>query len=402
MTHLALPNASHSNAELFLKLALASGILVAVLEVGYLLSSPLPYDPIGYVVGRDFVNTWLGSRLALTGDPGAHFGFFAYNAALKEVFGENYPTHIWSYPPHFLLLSWPLGLMPYLTAYLVYTVLGLVLYLAVVSDGERRADHLLLLTLAPATIVNIWCGQVGFLVAALLVGGLLQLDRRPILAGVLFGLLTIKPQLGLLIPLMLVLTGRWRTIAAAIVTIMVLCAATALAFGPGVWTAYASDAMPVQSQVLLRPVEHWMVHVPTAFMNMRIAGLPLAAAIMAQALLSAVASAGVVWTFWRRRDPVLSNALFITATFAVTPYVFNYDMVVLGFVAITLIDRPDNEPLDHWLMLAVWTVPFLTVPLGMAGIPASCLPVAALGGRLLWRLRRTSFRSIGPAETVAF
>lgn len=252
MTHLALPNASHSNAELFLKLALASGILVAVLEVGYLLSSPLPYDPIGYVVGRDFVNTWLGSRLALTGDPGAHFGFFAYNAALKEVFGENYPTHIWSYPPHFLLLSWPLGLMPYLTAYLVYTVLGLVLYLAVVSDGERRADHLLLLTLAPATIVNIWCGQVGFLVAALLVGGLLQLDRRPILAGVLFGLLTIKPQLGLLIPLMLVLTGRWRTIAAAIVTIMVLCAATALAFGPGVWTAYASDAMPVQSQVLLK------------------------------------------------------------------------------------------------------------------------------------------------------
>jgi len=402
MTHLALPNASHSNAELFLKLALASGILVAVLEVGYLLSSPLPYDPIGYVVGRDFVNTWLGSRLALTGDPGAHFGFFAYNAALKEVFGENYPTHIWSYPPHFLLLSWPLGLMPYLTAYLVYTVLGLVLYLAVVSDGERRADHLLLLTLAPATIVNIWCGQVGFLVAALLVGGLLQLDRRPILAGVLFGLLTIKPQLGLLIPLMLVLTGRWRTIAAAIVTIMVLCAATALAFGPGVWTAYVSDAMMVQSQVLLRPVEHWMVHVPTAFMNMRIAGLPLAAAIMAQALLSAVASAGVVWTFWRRRDPVLSNALFITATFAVTPYVFNYDMVVLGFVAITLIDRPDNEPLDHWLMLAVWTVPFLTVPLGMAGIPASCLPVAALGGRLLWRLRRTSFRSIGPAETVAF
>jgi hypothetical protein len=59
-----------------------------------------------------------------------------------------------------LLLTWPLALMPYLTAYLVYTVLGLALYLAVVSDGERRADHLLLLTLAPATIVNIWCGQV--------------------------------------------------------------------------------------------------------------------------------------------------------------------------------------------------------------------------------------------------
>jgi hypothetical protein len=135
----------------------------------------------------------------------------------------------------------------------------------------------------------------------------------------LFGLLTIKPQLGLLIPLMLVLTGRWRAIAAAIVTIMILCAATALAFGQGIWGAYLNDAMPVQSQFLLRPVEHWMVHVPTAFMNVRIAGLPLTAAIMVQALLSAAAIASVVWTFWRRRDPVLSNALFFTATFAVTP-----------------------------------------------------------------------------------
>jgi hypothetical protein len=132
-------------------------------------------------------------------------------------------------------------------------------------------------------------------------------------------------------------------------------------------------------------------------MNVRIAGLPLTAAIMVQALLSAAAITGVVWTFWRRRDPILSNALFIAATFAVTPYVFNYDMVVLGFVAITLIKRPDNEALDHWLMLAVWTVPFLTVPLGMAGIPASCLPVAALGGRLLWRLRRASDTPVNPS-----
>jgi alpha-1,2-mannosyltransferase len=389
MTHPALPSARPPDAELFLKLALASGIMVAVLEIGYLLCSPLPYDPVGYMVGRDFANSWLGGRLALSGDPGAHFGVLAYNAALKEVFGPDYPTHIWSYPPHFLLLTWPLALMPYVAAYVVYTLLGLALYLTVVSHGERRADHLLLLTLAPATIVNIWCGQAGFLVAALLVGGLIQLERRPILAGMLFGLLTIKPHLGLLIPLMLVLTGRWRTIAAAIVTAASLFLITALAFGTKVWVAYVNDAMPVQSGFLLRDVEHWMVHVPTAFMNVRIAGLPLATAIIAQALLSAAAIAGVVWTFRRRRDPVLSNALFITAIFAATPYAFNYDMVVFGFVAITLINRTDNEPLDYWLLLAVWTVPFLTVPIGMAGVPASCLPIAALGGRLLWRLRKT-------------
>jgi hypothetical protein len=105
----------------------------------------------------------------------------------------------------------------------------------------------------------------------------------------------------------------------------------------------------------------------------------------------AAAIAGVTWTFWRRRDPALSNALFLTATFVVTPYAFNYDMAVLSFGVITLLNRADNEPLDYWLILGVWTVPFLTVPLGMAGIPVSCLPVAALAARLIWRrLHRSS------------
>jgi alpha-1,2-mannosyltransferase len=378
--------APNYNLEMFFRFALAIGLTLVGLELAYLFYSPLPYDPMGYVVGRDFVNTWVGGRLALTGDPGTHFGFFAYNGLLKEIFGPDYPPHIWSYPPHLLLFTWPLGLLPYIAAYVVYVTVGLLVYLAVVSDGDRRADHLLLLALAPATIINIWCGQVGFFVAALLVGGLIQLDRRPILAGALFGLLSIKPHLGLLLPLMLVLTRRWRVIAAAATTIAVQYATTTLVFGTKVWTAYLNDAMPVQSRVLLADIDHWMMHVPTAFINARIAGFSVATAIVAQALLASIATAGVAWTFWRRRDPVLSNTLFLTATFAVTPYVFNYDMTTLGFVIVKLVDRTDNEPWDYRLMLAVWATPVLTVALSMNSIPVSCVPIAALGGRLLWRL----------------
>src|SRR6516165_80689 len=189
--------------ETFFNLAFAIGVLVVGLEVGYLIYSPLPYDPVGYLIGRDFVNTWLGGQIALTGDPGAYFGPDAYNGLLAERFGPSYPRHIWSY--------------------VLYTLIGLITYLAVACEGRRpSAQELLLLILAPAVIVNIWCGQTGFFVAALLIGGLISLDRRPILAGVLFGLLCIKPQLGLLIPLMLALTGRWRVIVAAAATIAVL------------------------------------------------------------------------------------------------------------------------------------------------------------------------------------
>src|SRR5438309_1141020 len=79
--------------DTFFKLALAVGIVVAGLEVGYLIYSPLPYDPVGYVVGRDFANTWLGAKLALTGDPGRYFEPHLYNELLREHFGADYPVH---------------------------------------------------------------------------------------------------------------------------------------------------------------------------------------------------------------------------------------------------------------------------------------------------------------------
>jgi hypothetical protein len=384
---MALPATRDRGADLFFKLAFAVGVTVAVLEVGYLLSSPLPFDPVGYMVGRDFVNTWLGAQLALTGDPAPYFAPESYNALLAEKFGPTYPRHIWSYPPHFLLFTWPWGFLSYMPAYILYSVLGLILYVWVVSDGQRRSDHLVLLILAPAVTLNIWTGQNGFLTTALLIGGLIQLDRRPVLAGVLFGMLSIKPQLGVLLPLMLVLTGRWRTIAAAAATIAVLIAATSIVFGPQVWTAYINDAMPTQSKVVLDGFSHYMVHMPTAFMNAKTAGLSLAAASWIQAVVSAATLVAVTWTFWRRRDRDLSNALLITAVFTVTPYAFNYDMVLFSWVMITLMDRSDNEAWDWWLMLAVWAVPFLTVPMGMSVVlPISCLPILAFGIRLLWRL----------------
>jgi alpha-1,2-mannosyltransferase len=262
---------------------------------------------------------------------------------------------------------------------------GLLVYLAAVTEGERRADHLLLLVLAPAVTVNIWCGQNGFWTAALLVGGLTQLDRRPLVAGVLFGVLSIKPQLGVLLPLMLALTARWSIIVAAAATIVLLFLASCAAFGPDVWTAYVRDAMPAQSAVFLRDYENFMTHMPTAFMNARVAGFPLQLAACLQALISLAAVAAIVWTFWRRRDAVLSSALFVTATFLVTPYAFNYDMVVFGWVIIKLMERSDNEPVDWVLMLAVWAMPVLTVPLGIMALPVSFLPLLALGMRLVWR-----------------
>lgn len=383
--------------DIFVKLAVAFGVLIASFEIAYLIKSTWPHDPIGYMIGRDFVNAWLGAKLALAGDPAAHFGFDAYQTLLQQTFGANYPIHIWSYPPHLLLFTWPLGLMPYMTAYVLYSLFGFLLYITVASEGSRRLDHLAILVLAPAVTINIWCGQNGFITAALLIGGLTQLDRRPVLAGILFGLLSIKPQLGVLLPLMLVMTGRWRTIVAASATIAVLVVATALVFGPDVWTAYIRDAMPPQRRYAFESFSNFMMQMPTPFMNAKVAGLPLWACFVVQGAVSAATLTAVVWTFWRRRDPVLSMALFVTAIFTVTPYAFNYDMVVFGWVIVKLMNRTDNEPVDYALMLAVFATPALTVVMGMSGVlPFSSAMLIAFGARLWWRMAR---QQRGPVHT---
>jgi hypothetical protein len=395
-----LPARRQTASERFFKLALAFGIGIAVLEGAYLCYSKWPYDVQGYMVGRDFVNAWVGAKLAWTSDPGAFFGIKAYTRLLADTFYPGFPFHIWSYPPHILLFIWPFAFLPYLTAYVLYCLFGWLLYVAVVSDGDRRADHLLLIAFAPAVTVNIWTGQNGFLVAVLLFGGLLQLDRRPVLAGVMFGLLSIKPQLGLLLPLVLVLMGRWRTIVSAAATVAALVAATTAIWGTQVWAAYWYDAMPTQSRVVLEGFSSYMVHMPTAFMNAKTMWLPVWAAASIQAVASAVTVAAVVWTFWRKRDADLSLALLITATFTVTPYAFNYDMVLFSGVIVRLMDRADNDRWDYALMLLVWVTPFFTIPLGVSHMPLSFAAIFAFGVKLVWRLWMAERSNAAPSAVA--
>jgi alpha-1,2-mannosyltransferase len=372
--------------DLYKKMAVAATVFAVMFEAGYLLTSAPPYDGLGYLIGRDFVNTWMGAHSAFAGGPAAWFDFDTYNAALAARFYPDFPHHNWSYPPHLLLMTWPLAFLPYLPGYLVWCALGMALYLLASSEGGRRRERLFMLAVAPAAWMNIFAGQNGFITAALMIGGLAQLGRRPVLSGICFGLLTIKPQLGLLLPVMLVLTGQWRAILAAVATTAALVVATGLLFGFEIWPEYVRQVLPVQSAILTEGQGIFTMMMPTVFMNARIAHLPLDVAWALQIAVSLAAAAAVVWTYWRRRDPVLSVALFVTATFLVTPYAFNYDMVVFGW-PLALLREKGGEPLDDRLAMAVWTLPVTAMLLGVLGIPGSAAVLAAFAGRLLWRLK---------------
>jgi hypothetical protein len=390
--------------ETYAKFTVAAAVFFLVLEVGYFAVSKTPswampsLDAFGYAIGRDFLNTWMGGRAALADGPAVWFDLAAYNTALREFLGANFPDHFWSYPPHLLLFVWPLGLLPYLAAFAVWCGVGFALYLWAGWAGGVERRHLVFLAVAPAVAVNVFFGQNGFLTAALLIGGLANLDRRPVLAGILFGILTIKPQFGLLLPVMLVMTGRWRVIAVATATAAVLAAATSAWFGADVWAEYVRKVMPQQQWLLTSGGGLLVPMVSSAFVNARLAGLSLDVAFVVQAATSAAALALVIWTFRRRRDPVLSLALFVTATFLFSPWMLNYDMVVLAWVVALLRQRNDNTPADHRLALAVWTLPVTMLLAGVAHIPLALPVLAAFAGRLVWRLGREAPSAVPRGE----
>jgi len=377
--------------DLYYKWMVAAAVFFVVLEISYLTLAGLPplgkpwVDGTNFVYGRDFLNTWMGGRSMFADGPAAWFDVRTYNDALRQMLGVPYQEHYWSYPPHVMLFIWPFGLLPYLPAYLAWCTIGIALYLWACSSAIPR-ERMVFLLVAPSVAVCIFFGQNGFYTAALLIGGLTNLDRRPILAGVLFGILTVKPQIGMLVPVILLLERRWLVIASAAVTTAVLVALTSMLFGWHIWVDFWQKVVPQQQWLTENGAGLLFAVVSSVFYGARLLHLPLGIAWTLQGAVSALALAGLIWVYWKRRDPALSLAYFVTATFLVTPYILNYDMVVFGFVVALLRGRADNTMRDHQLSLAVWSLPVTMMFTVLVFVPLAPIVLIAFAWRLLQRL----------------
>ena len=391
--------------------ATAAGLAFLVcLEVMYFALWPVPsfwvpsQDGVaGTAIGRDFLNVWMGGKSAFSGGPAVWFDFPNYTVYLQDYFGAADLHHyVWAYPPHILLFIWPFGLMPYLAAFALWSVFGWMLFLVAASAGGVERKNLLFIAVAPAVAVNLFFGQNGCFFAALLIGGLINLDRRPVLAGVLFGILTVKPQLGLLLPVMLLLTGRWRVIAAAAVTVLVLFSVTSWLYGVDIWREYLEKVVPMQRYVQEEGGGTLLLQIPSAFHAGRLLGLPLRIGWIIQAAVSLAALAAVVWTYWRPRDPVLSAAMLVTAIFLFSPYSLNYDFVVFGWVLALLRQRGGLSTREHALILVVWTLPVTMMIAGLAHVPLALMVFTVFAGWLIWRMAQEDAVAASPWNPFAW
>src|SRR5690348_15472141 len=218
----------------------------AVLIGWLILESPRFIDPDGKPVGTDFISFWSAGKLALNGEAAAAYDYTRHyeveRQALPWAAGQQPPYFAFAYPPLFLMIAVALALLPYGLSLALWLASTLLAYVATIRAilPDRRA--LVPVLAFPAVFLNLGHGQNAFLTCALLGGGLLLLQRRPIAAGILFGLLAIKPQLGLLLPLALIVGREWRAILAAALTLVVTVAVSLLLLGRESWVAFFSGA----------------------------------------------------------------------------------------------------------------------------------------------------------------
>ncbi len=355
-------------------IALASLLCLIFYIASYLAHAHPPRDAYGYVLGRDFVNTWMGARAVLSGTAHEILNVDVHIRRMSAVLGPM-PPHNWSYPPALFLFIWPLGFLSYTGALAVWSVTGFAAYLGAAATHDRSLRFLLFVAAAPAIAVNLFSGQTGFFTAAILILFFRWLDERPILAGAVLGLMLCKPHLALLFPLALAFSGRWRTLLAAGASALMLVVATALIFGADIWSDYFRLVVPVQRGVLDTGTG-FLTMMPTGFMHARMLGAPLSVAWKVQAVVAVAAVAIVAWTFVKRRDPLLSAAVLLTASVIATPYSFNYDMVVFGWLTAMLWPRLPGI-WDRLLLLAVWTLPVTMVVFGDLSLPLA-VPILVL------------------------
>jgi hypothetical protein len=359
-----------------LRVAILFALASAASLVWLVLSANGTLDALGRPLGTDFSNVWTAGAMALDGRATDVWSWPDHFAVQKAFHGKSdVDLFGWHYPPPFLLVAAALATMPYVAALVLWQLATLIPFVWLMWRLVPRRETLLLVIAAPVTLVCLTHGHNGFLTALLLGGGLALSERRPLLAGILFGCLIYKPQFALIIPPLLLASRNWRAIAGACVSAGLLIAATLAIWGWPVWQAFI-DSLPLTREVVIEQGATGWQKIMSPFAAIRMWGGDIPSAYAVQALVTAVSVAAVAWLSWTRSNADLRNAMVCAAALISTPYVLDYDFVVLlPALAFLWRDGERNGVLagDRSMMALVWAAPiaarqvaeFSLIPLGL-------------------------------------
>lgn len=345
-------------------------------------------------LGADFSQFWVASSLILDGNPTTVYNLPKFIELQKAIFKVNFPFP-WVYPPTYLLVVYPLALLPYLASLGMWLAITITPYLVVLRRIAPHPQAIWLALAFPGTFENFFHGQNGFLTTALIGWGLLLLDHSPLLGGFLLGLVSFKPHLMVLVPLALLAGRRWKALAALLASVSIFAIISFLALGGEVWLAFLKNSLLPMKLVEQGAMPVNKMITPFAFAFIAGARLPVALGI--QACVMVGVAAGVFWV-WRRDIPLAeSGSALVLGILLFTPNAFPYDLALLalplawlGWEGFTHGCTPGEEA----LLLLCWFIPFFAPILGIIQFQFTPLLLLGLFVFVLKKVRQVSIKQL--------
>jgi alpha-1,2-mannosyltransferase len=362
--------------RLFRWLAILS---LTVIATGVMVNWRYPYL-------MDFLSYWAAAVMAVGGSPANAYDIALHNAVQQRAF--LFDTKLpFAYPPPFLLLLVPLGLLSYAASAGVWIGATLAAYAAavrrVMPDWAAAA-----IAFPPVAICGI-SGQNGMLIAALFMAGLSKLGTRPFVAGLIFGCLAIKPQLGVLLPLAFIAAREWRAFAGATVAVLMMIAVSLIAFGVAPWLGFFAQST-LYASIATDGLVGWH-KMASVYTSLRLVGLANAAAWSVH-ITCAVAATIAVWQVWRSSSDTLTRgAILAPASLLISPYLYVYDQILL-IVSLYWLAR---QGVSHKWLVPLYLLPLTTIAQFWTQNPTINLaPLTSLLALALvwWRVKPLSVR----------
>lgn len=314
-----------------------------------------------FPLGGDFLVFWSAAQLVLQGDPLA-----AYNVAvLHQVELATVPLVAttqgvlpWFYPPTFMPLVVPFGLLPYWLAVPVFLGVSAGSFLWVASRIVPWREAWLPCAAFPGIAVVFSTGQNALLLAACGGLALTLLRARPVAAGMLLALLSVKPHLALMFPVALFCARAWRALIAMVATSLGLAVLALVAFGPECFAAFLQNAAFARTVV-----ESGAVHLermPTLFAMVKMLHGSVALAYALHLLGATAACAVVVYAWSRPCTFALQAAALLTASMLISPYLYDYDLAFLGLAVAWLAVYARQAgwlPGEREALIVLWLLP---------------------------------------------
>jgi arabinofuranan 3-O-arabinosyltransferase len=343
-----------------------------------------PIDDLGRPTQTDYVALWGAGRLALEGRPAAAYDWEAHRKAMAEGLGRVPKAFPFPYPPTFLALIAPFATLPYIPSLLLWGFITLGLYVAAMARVIGRAEGAIWMAAPILTLANFNVGQNGFLTASLLATGLVLLNKRPLAAGVLIGAMSIKPHLGLLIPLALAAGGLWRAFWSAAATVVALAALTLTFWGLEPWSAFIANLGTFGASIVSD--QYYVPYkLQSAYGFLHTVGLPRSAALALHCALALAIAGAVIWAWTSRAAFELKAALLAVGTVLVSPYVFIYDLTMLVVAQAFIIAHGLRVGFGRWDAIMLTAVNALLVMFVGVKLPTGFLASIVLACWLMVR-----------------